>query len=272
MSLTIHCRQGGLGLVELMVGIVVSLIVLAGTIFVFIGNSESSLFHMRSTRFVQQMRDTMDRMVRDIRRAGYMGYRQIAAASTLTLDNPFNSYSTAVFPVSTMLSVQCSGSETPVLGCRSITYAYNRDDDPDSGNTAVPGPVAVGRSAGACAVNSDADGDELYGFRLVNGVVEMRTAGSCAVIDGGAWLPMTDPTVARITSLLFRLPPGQCTAYVDLNKANAGSCMAPESGDLTVTTRQVEIQLVGESASDPEVTVALNQVVDIPNDLVRMVP
>lgn len=271
MSVRSHSTQRGLGLVELMVGIVVSLIVLAGTIFVFIGNSEASIFHMRSTRFVQQMRDTMDRMARDIRRAGYMGYRQIASSSALTLDNPFNSYGNSVFTTNTMLSVQCSGSETPTIGCRSITYAYNRDDDPDTTSPGGVGTVAVGRSGGSCASNSDDDNDELYGFRLRDNAVEMRVSGECATVDGGTWLPITDTAVARITSLLFVLPAGQCTAYIDLDK-NGGSCLSPESGDITVTTRQVEIRLAAESTHNPDVTVTLAQVVDIPNDLVQVVP
>ena len=95
MSIGHRGRQRGLGLVELLVGIVIGLIVMAGTIFVFIGNSESSLLHMRSTRVIQQARDTMDRMVQDVRRSGYLGYRYMATTDVAPDANPFNRYDPA---------------------------------------------------------------------------------------------------------------------------------------------------------------------------------
>lgn len=265
-------RQGGMGLVELLVAIVISLIVLAGAIFVFVGNSESSLLHLRTTRFVQQMRDAMDRMVRDVRRAGYMGYRYLAATSVIMLDNPFSSYAMAVSSGSMTTAVvgeDCTAVSvpTPHALCGGITYAYNLDDD----GTRAAVPPTVGNST-ACSASFDTTNVELFGFRFNRnaGTVEMRTQGNCTTA-GGTWVPITDPNVVQITNLGFVLTE-TCSAYVDLNGNKTGTCAAPEAGDLLVNTRQVEIRLSGRSPRDATMTFDLSQVVDLPNDSVRRVP
>lgn len=221
--------QTGLGLVELMVGIVISLIILGGTIYVFIANTESGLFHLRSTRLVQQMRDTMDLMARDIRRAGYLGYRFIAASLVAPGGNGFSSYSTSVpgTPLQSGDAVNPAGSgigatsvtalaliepctdplsdpDRPELGtfriCAGVVYTYNRDDDP-LGSAVADGPkVGVGGAAGASSpcgsTNYDGGNTEFFGFRIQNGVLETLVPGSAAC--GLAWVPLTDAALVNV--------------------------------------------------------------------------
>lgn len=288
-------RQRGAGLVELMVGIVISLIVLAGTIFVFIGNSESAIFHIRSTRFVQQMRDSMDRMVQDIRRTGYMGYLHATGAAP-PANNPFSTYD----PNETVLGTATTGvaahGDCANGVCPAITYTYNVDQELNTSRTAllVQSPQ-IGQGGGTdCGADFDpAAANELFGFRVdktdpAAWVLEMRTMQgtpvNCGDLRTGAWDRVTDPGVVLLTDLPDPSAPGgvfrtgfsmteDCYGYVDQNSDGVGDCANRQSGDLAVWVRQVRIQLAGRSATDPEVTFKLSQVVDLPNYVsARVVP
>jgi hypothetical protein len=222
-------RQVGLGLVELMVGIVISLIILAGTIYVFIGNTESGLFHLRSTRLVQQMRDNMDLMARDIRRAGYLGYRFVAASLVAPGGNVFSSYSTlvpgtplkssdTVNPVSSGIGATsvsalslvepCTDPLTdpdrPELGtfriCSGVVYTYNRDDDPVNAPVSDGAKLGAGGAAGVSPVcdspNYDGGNTEFFGFRIENGVLEtlVPSGTACSL----AWAAITDAGLVNL--------------------------------------------------------------------------
>jgi len=91
-------RQRGISVTELMIGLTVGLIVLAGTLGLFSGHLRSNNDLMRVTRLNNELRGTMDMIVRDIRRASYWGdsvsgvwYPNIP----MLLDNPFLEVDTA---------------------------------------------------------------------------------------------------------------------------------------------------------------------------------
>lgn len=66
-------RQIGLTLIELMIGIVVGSIVLGAVIAVYASTIRGSNTALRTARLNQELRSTMDLMVREIRRAGFNG-------------------------------------------------------------------------------------------------------------------------------------------------------------------------------------------------------
>lgn len=91
-------RQSGISVTELMIGLAVGLIVLAGTLGLFSGHLRSNNDLMRVTRLNNELRGTMDMIVRDIRRASYWGdsvsgvwYPNIP----VLLNNPFLELDTA---------------------------------------------------------------------------------------------------------------------------------------------------------------------------------
>jgi len=91
-------RQRGISVTELMIGLTVGLIVLAGTLGLFTGHLRSNNDLMRTTRLNNELRGAMDMIVRDLRRASYWGdsvsgvwYPNIP----LLLDNPFLAVDTA---------------------------------------------------------------------------------------------------------------------------------------------------------------------------------
>lgn len=287
MPVTTHRRQRGLGLVELMVGIVVSLIVMAGTVFVFVGNSESAIFHLRSTRFMQQMRDAMDRVVVDVRRAGYMGYLH-AAGATPPGANPFNTYIAKESPEGKAATGVVAHGDCVNGVCPSVTYTYNLDHELNGARTALLHRAPQVGLAGGTDCGDDFDpaaGNELFGFRVNKAnpdawTLEMRTLrlqpADCGDLRTGGWDPVTDPGTALLADLPdpaepdgvfrtgFSLSEG-CYGYVDQNNDGLGSCSDPRSGDVAIWVRQVRVRLAGRSARNPEVTLKLSQVVDLPN-------
>lgn len=275
-------QQKGFNLVELMVGLIISLIVLGGAMYVFIGNSESNIFQMRSTRFVQQMRDVMDRMVSDIRRAGYEGYKYYALTSTVQIANPFD-YDTALVPDPTVLSM---GIKTSLnISNRSgeaanscVTYAYNLDDDypvrVDLGTTSFPSGTTP---SGSGLFGSD--DNELFGFQLRTssgvGSVWMRTGGGASSFgcDAGTWVQVTDPELVNIDSLSFNLNNSTCLNMSDSGRSDCYGTTTPSdtsddpiTGDLLIIVREVAIAMTGHAVDDSDLTFTLNQVVDLPND------
>lgn len=290
MPVTARRAQLGLGLVELLVGIVVSLIVMAGTVVVFLGNSESSIFQMRSARFVQQMRDTMDRMVQDIRRAGYLGYRYVVSHEVPPNGNPFSRrYSNAL---TTEVSVNGCADGDLVCG---LTYAYNLDDDGAGPDGRPMVDVGGGAVCDAGFFRADATRQpELFGFRLnrTAGSIEMRAGADCTTEGADEnWVRVTDPSVevvefgAGAANRTFVLG-DRCVGLVDNSgdgevfRDNDGdgdldcddvAAEALDAGDVLVLARQVTVNLAARSRRDPTMTFRLSQVVDLPNVELRRV-
>ena len=112
MAVILVNRNKGFTLVELMVGMAISLIIMAGAVYVFVNLSKTSLQEVRSARASQQARDVMAFIVRDVARAGYRGIEH-------QLNDPKGSNEFQ------NISVNSDGN--------CISYAYNRDDVTPSG-------------------------------------------------------------------------------------------------------------------------------------------
>jgi len=72
MNKTLH-NQSGLTLVELMVAMVISLLLLGGTITIFMSNKQSYLMNEASSRVQENGRFSLDFLKDDIRMTGFMG-------------------------------------------------------------------------------------------------------------------------------------------------------------------------------------------------------
>jgi prepilin peptidase dependent protein B len=151
--------------------------------------------------------------------------------------------------------------------------------------------------SGSCIVyayDRDADGvvdtDELAGFRLNSGVVQMRTTGNAADPDtcasaNNTWVDLTDADFVTVTNLTFSLAGSYCLntrepnavdddANGTVDNAEEADCYAQvpaaASGDITVETREVGITLAGQLTNDTFVNMTLNQNVRVRNEWVRV--
>jgi Tfp pilus assembly protein PilW len=72
-------KQRGLTIIELMIGMALGLFLIAGTLTLFAGHVTSNNALMRTIRLNNELRGTLDLIIRDLRRASYWGTAQTGA-------------------------------------------------------------------------------------------------------------------------------------------------------------------------------------------------
>lgn len=167
-------RQTGVTLVELLIGMLVGLVVVAGGISVFTTSLRGQSDNIKLSRLNQDLRSMIDIMARDIRRAGFVTDAPIANLASLK-NNPFFDDTTTGATTELAVYDYASGNDN------CIVYAYNVNND---------SPPVV-------------QSTERFGFRLDTntGVLEMRRSGSTNEdCDDGDWATITEPEV-EITGL-----------------------------------------------------------------------
>lgn len=186
----LRSQAGGFSLVELMVALVAGLIVSAAVLSFFFSSMKSNGEYVQSTRLSQELRNSMDLLTRDLRRAGYdqNGMAQLAKGTA----SPF-------------APVQISGE--------CILYSYDKAN------------AVAGAAFGAL----DVANGEVHGIRRVAvtnlkgqpvGVLEYaESLGTTKPACNGAtaiyttyppspnptsrWMPLSDPSVLNVTALTF---------------------------------------------------------------------
>lgn len=133
----------GLSLVELMVGIAVGLMVVAGASFVAVNQIGDNRRLLMETQIQQDLRAAADMVARDLRRAGYWGAAEAGVwqgVNPIVAANPYRSTSPGT-----------AGGTVD-----EVTFAYSRDAEDG-------------------AVDDDREG---FGFKLDGGVIKMRLGGA----------------------------------------------------------------------------------------------
>ena len=259
--------QRGLSLVELMIGMALGLMLLSGVVSVTVKIQAANALSMKMSRLNQQMRSTLDVMVKDLQRAGYVNWRaaldncaayggDVAEASWSATD-----FYQCVTPVMSAMG-QLLPESLYDGGSECVLYSYDLDGD-GGRNTAD---------------------FELFGFKLSGGAVRTRTAGDTHSCDSGTWQALSDAEVV-ISALSFRIDTepseaGQAAAYrlfFDAGASYAGwqssgpgeSCAVTGAhwlDDKCVWRRRVTIELTGHLASAPDVSMSLTGSVALKND------
>jgi len=267
--LTTRKQQAGVTLVELMIGLLVGLIVVAAGTNIFSTSIRGQTDNINLIRLNQDMRAMMDIMARDIRRAGFVTSDPEANLTSLR-NNPFFN---GVF---TDIAVLDEGA--------CIVYAYNRDDDVNNDGVTDETPSAV-------------DSNERLGFSLSEGRLRIRLSGATNEdCSDGSWQNITEPEV-EITELTFRLTstPLNVTSMAtdtdndgcyngdDQNPTVASSscktgnygnnlcdtgeaCNTCTTGQACLYVRNVAILLTGRLRDDNAVTQTITEQVRVRND------
>ncbi len=281
-------RQRGINLVELLVGIAVSLVLLSGVLSVFLHITTSGGEVVQSTRLNQQMRSAMDLMSRELHRAGYVNWAGVNAwewDGSGPVTNPYDAddeddgpvynildfYEAAIPRINEFGQIRLFSFSTPgdaastvapcTANCHCVLYSYDIDRD-------------GGLNTGAF---------ELFGFRWNNGALQMRTAGETHECNSGTWQDITDSTIT-VTQANFGLQyvnnpgAGDATVYAIIGGESTGpnTACAPGAGgvddDKCLWRRKVDISLQAELAADSEVTIQLNSSVKVKNDFLQSAP
>jgi prepilin peptidase dependent protein B len=265
----IQRQQTGVTLIELLIGMLIGLIVIAGGINVFNTSIKGQTDNINLGRLNQDMRTMMSLMESDIRRAGFVtSYPDTYFASVQT--NPF--FDSTTSGATTDLAVYDAGS--------CIVFAYNKDNDP-------PPTPPIGNS------------NERFGFRLnsATGNLEMRSTGSTNEnCTDGVWQSITEPTV-EFTGLAFTLTSTPINAHSMVTDTDGDGCydgddQAPNTassacktglwgnglcdtgegcntcviGQACLYVRGVTISLTGVSRKDNTVTQTITEQVRVRND------
>ena len=261
--------QQGLSLIEVMVSMAIGMIILAGVTSVYMSTLSSTSSTLKSSKLNQEISTLMSVMVADIHRAGVWGTNNYATPQA----NPFNQVNTTALEV-----VYSMANDNPIPEANYIA---------DVGNCIVYTYDAN--------LDGVLDNNDIVGFRLNSGVVEMRQNGD--IINNAAhigcanandtWIPVTDGRLIKVTQLDFSLKDSECINTrepngldndsdaatnddAEMNCYVAAMVPAAASNDITVETRNIDIALVGELVGDSTVQVKINQSVRVRNDLVRI--
>lgn len=300
LSLNTNFHQRGVSLIELMVGIAIALILMAGVLTLMVRVSTEGGESVRATRLNQELRSTLDFMTKDLQRAGFVdwfdaldadgdGAITVADDSYTGADdataylNVLDFYA-SVMPVKNLfgaVGLFDAAGNACTTNCTCVLFSYDLNSD---GAQGVDGAVGA---------NQNNANYELFGFRFdqANAEIDMLTAGAQSCAGGGTWTAISDPLV-NITSLsmdLVYVDPaatdgdstiytleldGEGTSVLDPTMGNTCTVAVagdyPQAGDVTcMARRKVLITLQGQLSNDASVSVTLNTEVKLKNDFLQ---
>ncbi len=139
-----HAAQRGFGLIEMMVGITVGLIVVAGASLMMVNQVNEHRRLMLETQVQQDLRAVADLVLRDLRRSGYWAAPQRGIWAPAS-DGP----------ITTLYSDTTPGDPSTVS---EVLYSYSRKSSTDENNTP--------------------DANESFGFKLQDDMLKLRLGGA----------------------------------------------------------------------------------------------
>lgn len=236
-------RSQGLSIVELMVGITISLFILAGASLVLTTQLDNNRRLLLEAQVQQDLRTTADMISRDVRRAGFWGkaYCQVwpAQAPAAQGGDPVN----------------CPAQPNPYAAFEL---------------TAAPASLEYDRSTdfeGAASFNADDDRVDNVADRPREhvGFQFNENAGTIEYLVGDSWQALTDPAVVRITQFTMTLT----SRNLPVPCADVG-CQArgPRcGGPVTVQSRDLNFTIVAQAMHDANVRRSLTENVRLRNSL-----
>lgn len=205
--------QQGLSLVEMMVGITIGLIVVAGASTVAVNQVVEHKRVVLETQTQQELRAAAEIMVRELRKAGSWGSPELGLWSERTTAPRSNPY----------------GAVTVSDGGQRIEFAYSKN-------------LGLAAAYGADSATAPAN-DEKRGFRLQGEQLEF-------LLGSGGYQPLTDPASLVITKFEARLKssssPLSSRCFKPCDPANT---QCPP----TLTVREVQVRIEGHARHDNKV-------------------
>jgi type II secretory pathway component PulJ len=276
-----RCRraQGGFTLVELLVGLGVSMVVLAGVLSIMVRIGVEGGQTLQTARLGNELREVLDFAARDLQRAGYVAWEQrcglgAGGSSALAIDE---FYECAIPAMDDFGQVELfdydprdpTASPTACSsGCSCVLYRYDLNGDGQFGNGNF----------------------EAFGLRRNGERLEVRAAGGGHACDSGTWVPAHGADLA-VTNLAFDLvyasaagasshagafalassggtwSAGSTAASCDPTPDDAADPLPDSVGDqVCLWRRSVGISVAARLPGDPAVTAALATRVRLAND------
>lgn len=212
----------GQSIVELLVGLAVGLTVVAAAATLLVAQVREQRSLRLESRLMHDLAAAADLIARDLRRAGHWG-DAVAGVWVATAPVPANPYAALV----------------AIPGAaQGVSFSYSRDE----------------------VENGAVDENELFGWRLRAGVVELQL--------GGRWQAVTDASVLSVTA--FELKPmvdeidlgASCLHLCEAAAAAAGTCPPRQQ------VRSLSVRIAGQATGNAHLTRALETQVRLRNDVV----
>ena len=234
-----HClRQRGLSLVELMVGITIGMVVVAGASLMLTQQITEHRRLVLETQVQQDLRATADLMLRELRRAGSWAtpQRGVWAPGPVGVADPMTNPYAATDPPTAQLS-------------NRVEYSYSRATD-RLNSSAAPSPAHA-------EDNVMTSSTERFGFRLQDGVMQFRL--------GDRWQPLTDGNTLLITAFNVRLNVQSLPleSFCE-TPCPVGSAVCPPH----LLVRSFDIGMTGHAAHDARVIRSIHLTSRVRNDQV----
>jgi len=236
----------GLSLVELMVGVAVSLFIVAAAAMLVSSQLTDNRRLLLETQLQQDLRATADIITRDLRRAGFWSQASNGAPNAVPSPSSF------VTP-SPMMAMAVSGAASS----STVHYKYSRES---------------GTQAFGFRLNSYGVSPNSYG--VIEACQSDQDVAPCGGGGGGnVWQALTDRNTVRITEFSISTQrPGTNTANDDDQLlpcpypcADGTSACWPR-----IAVRELTVRIVGKSRSDSSITRTLSSSVRSRNDAVRL--
>lgn len=269
-----HPQQRGMTLVELLIGLVIGLLVLAVVGTAFINVIRSSDDTLSSIKLNQEVRGLLGFMASEIRRAGYWENAATASIdSTITYDNPLTNRDSATGDV-TDIWIHNDGS--------CLMYSYDLDTDSDDNYV------------------SDGDPPPLLGYRLNDaGQIQATLPDELIGTDGETnacngdemnFEAVTDDRIIEVTGLSFSTigstcinlsadpadPDKEWTLIDDSDTTPACETIPAgvtvDSGDRLLEIRRIRISIQARHRNDNEIRTTLSDTVGVRNHRLLIQP
>ena len=254
--------QGGVSLVELMVGMVVGLIVMAALLAVYIITTTGATDTVRAARLNQDLRIAMSFMASDIRRAGYWSGMGTPGANCYTnrTANTDCPGSAGAAPAIGDIFISDGPDLVADFDCILVSYDATYDLDPRQ--------VVFGYRK-----TSDGMGIEM----LYDLTGTLTSTNGCSSTATGLWQPLTDADETRVTGLNISTAGSRCfnvTTNTSGTPVGAGvstpACenMSPTPGadDRLYENRIIRVNLTGVHRGDERIMVQLTQDIKVNNN------
>jgi type IV pilus assembly protein PilW len=221
--------ERGVLIVEMLVGVAVGTLVVAAALAAWAIQARTSSALVAQSRLTHELRTATALVANDLRRVGYWGASEVSVA--VSGGSPPTGTVSAATPTNPYSAISSIAAPTP-----GITFGYSRD----------------------AVENHVLDAQERFGFRLRDGVLEMR-------LGTAPWQAMTDRNTLAIEA--FTLTPVE--TRIDLGGSCTRACPAASS---TCPPRQIvrslQVRLAARGVAQATTVRSASTQVRLRNDVV----
>lgn len=280
-TFSMHTRQQGISIIELMIALLVGLILMGGIIEVFLSNNQTSSLHMNLTKIQQNGRLAIHTLTTDIRMADYSGcYSDLSdglentlnnqAAFAWNLTNPiqgFNNVNSSFTISDTNSGGVISGiiEGTDVLVIKGMTDGVPIRTNPDtkkftideSLNRFKDGEILIVADCEQASLFQTSKVDSKDGVTKIEHKSDSRTPGNSTEHIANSY--GTDAEIARLRSTAYYLKndadgnPGLFQSSLTIN--SAGDTAALQENQLIKNVENMQLQFGVDTDNDSDADV-----------------